>query len=396
METGCHSLHRLKHRAVITLIMVCSLLFYIMCMHIHYYQKLIETVGVLKNFDQELQQKALYSLFTGSVDVEDGKYVLMKNGYQFSGKYFVLIDSFPIAVSLGYLTLMIILLYIYKVYLINQTKKLENELDYLKIEVEHFLFGENINRNSIYKESNYLLDRLEQRVYDVKQRNENELRKATNFHQNIVHQINTPLNTIKILVEHLYETGKINSDYLKDINYAIEKASDLAQIYLRSSKMEMGRVNYSFEEIELHELIEELFISLKIYAEYNHIELINECENFTIYADAVWIKEAISNIIKNSIEYANEGTRVIISSDYSIEKNIIYIDNDCVLENINLINFERFESSQTGIGIGLHLCKQIIETHLGEIYVRQRESGGLRFIIKLPKMVHKEKIDLED
>lgn len=396
METGCHSLHRLKHRAVITLIMVCSLLFYIMCMHIHYYQKLIETVGVLKNFDQELQQKALYSLFTGSVDVEDGKYVLMKNGYQFSGKYFVLIDSFPIAVSLGYLTLMIILLYIYKVYLINQTKKLENELDYLKIEVEHFLFGENINRNSIYKESNYLLDRLEQRVYDVKQRNENELRKATNFHQNIVHQINTPLNTIKILVEHLYETGKINSDYLKDINYAIEKASDLAQIYLRSSKMEMGRVNYSFEEIELHELIEELFISLKIYAEYNHIELINECENFTIYADAVWIKEAISNIIKNSIEYANEGTRVIISSDYSIEKNIIYIDNDCVLENINLINFERFESSQTGIGTGLHLCKQIIETHLGEIYVRQRESGGLRFIIKLPKMVHKEKIDLED
>ena len=396
METGCHSLHRLKHRAVITLIMVCSLLFYIMCMHIHYYQKLIETVGVLKNFDQELQQKALYSLFTGSVDVEDGKYVLMKNGYQFSGKYFVLIDSFPIAVSLGYLTLMIILLYIYKVYLINQTKKLENELDYLKIEVEHFLFGENINRNSIYKESNYLLDRLEQRVYDVKQRNENELRKATNFHQNIVHQINTPLNTIKILVEHLYETGKINSDYLKDINYAIEKASDLAQIYLRSSKMEMGRVNYSFEEIELHELIEELFISLKIYAEYNHIELINECENFTIYADAVWIKEAISNIIKNSIEYANEGTRVIISSDYSIEKNIIYVDNDCVLENINLINFERFESSQTGIGIGLHLCKQIIETHLGEIYVRQRESGGLRFIIKLPKMVHKEKIDLED
>lgn len=56
METGCHSLHRLKHRAVITLIMVCSLLFYIMCMHIHYYQKLIETVGVLKNFDQELQR----------------------------------------------------------------------------------------------------------------------------------------------------------------------------------------------------------------------------------------------------------------------------------------------------------------------------------------------------
>ena len=301
METGCHSLHRLKHRAVITLIMVCSLLFYIMCMHIHYYQKLIETVGVLKNFDQELQQKALYSLFTGSVDVEDGKYVLMKNGYQFSGKYFVLIDSFPIAVSLGYLTLMIILLYIYKVYLINQTKKLENELDYLKIEVEHFLFGENINRNSIYKESNYLLDRLEQRVYDVKQRNENELRKATNFHQNIVHQINTPLNTIKILVEHLYETGKINSDYLKDINYAIEKASDLAQIYLRSSKMEMGRVNYSFEEIELHELIEELFISLKIYAEYNHIELINECENFTIYADAVWIKEAISGFVKQTV-----------------------------------------------------------------------------------------------
>ena len=58
--------------------------------------------------------------------------------------------------------------------------------------------------------------------------------------------------------------------------------------------------------------------------------------------------------------------------------------------------FERFESSKTGIGIGLHLCKQIVEKHLGKITVERSPLGGLRFVIELPKYSHKQKIELEE
>ena len=103
MEAGCHSLHRLKHRAVITLIIVFSLFFYIISIHIHYYQRILEVVGILRNVDFEIQQIALYDLFTGSVDEEDGKYVLMKNGYQFTGRYYLFFDLFSIIISFIYI-----------------------------------------------------------------------------------------------------------------------------------------------------------------------------------------------------------------------------------------------------------------------------------------------------
>lgn len=397
METGCHSLHGLKHKAVIALTIVCSLLFYIICIHVHYYQQILETVGTLRNVDEKLQQEALHSLFTGSIEVEDGKYVLMKNGYQFSGQYYLFFDSFFITCSLCYLMFLLSILCIYKKYLVDSTSQVEKELDYLKTEIEHFLFGANVIRNNNYKECNYLLDRLEQKYYDMSQNNKNESYKMINFHQNIIHQINTPLNTIRILVEYLYNEGKIDKEYLDNMNYAIEKASDLAHIYLRTSKLDTGRVKYQFERIELFEMVEEVFFSLKIYAEYYHTILINKCDDGIIYADALWIMEALKNIIKNVIEYSGERKRIIVQSKTFKGSTIIYID-DNVNSSINIgnISFERFQSSQSGIGIGLNLCKQIVEAHLGQIKVEKSLLGGIRFIIILPKQPQKLKIKLED
>lgn len=296
METGCRSLHRLEHRAVITMIIVFSLLFYILCMHIHYYNRTLEVIGMLKNVDEKIQQISLYRLFTGLIDVEDGKYVLMKNGYQFSGQNFLFLDTFSIGLSVGYLIITTILLRIYKIYLNKQMNQVKNELDYLKTEIEHYLFGTKIIRNDNYRECNYLLDRLEQSLHSINLSNKKEFDRMIDFHQNIIHQINTPLNTIKILIEFLYNDSRIDKQFLDDMNYAIQKASDLTRVYLRNSKLETGKVRYNFQKIELCDLIEEVFCSLKIYADYYHAILINKCENSVIYADEVWIKEAIENI----------------------------------------------------------------------------------------------------
>lgn len=397
MEAGCHSLHRLKHRAVITLIIVFSLFFYIISIHIHYYQRILEVVGILKNVDFEIQQIALYDLFTGSVDEEDGKYVLMKNGYQFTGRYYLFFDLFSIIISFIYIIFLIYLFNSYKKRINESTVKIEKELDYLKEQMEYFLFNTKFIRNDSYKECNYLLDRLEQISNDMEQKNKKESNKMINFHQNIIHQINTPLNTIKILVEFLYDEGKVNKSYLDSMNYAIEKASDLARIYLRTSKLDTGKVRYHFENIDLFEMIEEVFHSLKIYADYYEIDLINKCDNTIIYVDIVWMKEAIENIVKNIIEHVGNEKRIEIHSETIYDLTIIYIDDNGISSfSIDDINFERFQSSQSGIGIGLHLCKQIIDAHLGEIKVEKFSLGGSRFIIKLPKQPCKKKFNPEE
>lgn len=393
METRCHSLHRLKHRAVITLIIVCSLLFYIILMNLFFYKRTLEIIGVLRYVDQDIQQQALYNLYSGSIEVLDGKYVLMKNGYQFSGQFYLVFDSFFIGINVAYLFLMFYGIHLYKTNIKKQINSKDKELNYLKTEVEHFLFGSLIDRNDDYRECNYLLDRLEQRMYDMNQLNEKELKQIISFHQDIIHQIITPLNTIRILIEYLYMKGNIDNDYLDNMSYAIEKASDLANLYLKSSKIDTGKVSYHFEDINLYELVDEVLNDLQIYANYYHSILSNQCENLIIHVDSLWIKEAIGNIVKNSIENSGEKKKILISS--FLTDNLIYIkiENEANIDEIQNINFERFESSKSGIGIGLHLCKQIVEAHLGEIFVEKNKLGGLSFVIQLPRQSYKKKVD---
>lgn len=161
--------------------------------------------------------------------------------------------------------------------------------------------------------------------------------------------------------------------------------------------MDAGKVILEYEELQLHDLIEDIFKLLKITADYFNASLINQCDDSIIYADEAWIKEAITNIVKNAIENAGDGKTVMVSSTSTSESVRIFIDDNGDADVIvDEVVFERFESSKTGIGIGLHLCKQIVEKHLGKITVERSPLGGLRFVIELPKYSHKQKIELEE
>ncbi len=72
-------------------------------------------------------------------------------------------------------------------------------------------------------------------------------------HQDIIHQIKTPLNVIKIWVEQLELQGKMTRSEFNTINYAIEKATGLANTYMRASKFDAGKVEFENEEINLYE-----------------------------------------------------------------------------------------------------------------------------------------------
>lgn len=355
METGCSSLHRLRYKAVKALIIVLSLLFYVVGMHTHYYQRTLTVIGALREAEPEVQQQALHSLFENTGDIEDGIYVMMKSGYHYQGQTALYIDIFVIVLTVGFAAIVFMILQYYKRSSSQKAYMLENEL------------------------------------------NESELGRMMTFHQNIIHQIYTPLNTIKLLTEQLAQENAIEKSYQETMNYAVDKAARLAYIYMRASKMDAGKVILEYEELQLHDLIEDIFKLLKITADFFNASLINQCDDSIIYADEEWIKEAITNIVKNAIENAGDGKTIIVSSTSTSESVRIFIDDNGDADVIvDEVVFERFESSKTGIGIGLHLCKQIVEKHLGKITVERSPLGGLRFVIELPKYSHKQKTELEE
>lgn len=396
METRRSSLQRLNKKAVRIIIIFLSLLFYVIGMHFYYYQKTLSIIGSLKTSEPIVQQQVLNSLFTRANGIEDGIYVLMKNGYYHYGQFVLFFDPFVIVLTLIYILIIILLLILYKRYSLKKAREINDELNYILDELEHFIYKGNMERKDQYKRCNYILDRLEYRLKDENDYNQEVIVTMIKTHQDIIHQIKTPLNVIKIWVEQFELQGKITRSEFNTINYAIEKATDLANIYMRASKFDAGKVEFENEEINLHDLIEDIFKLLKVQAEYFQTELVNNCDNIILYGDIVWIGEAISNIIKNAIENAGMCKKVFISSELVENKiEIIIEDNGNVNELVDYISFERFESSKTGIGIGLHLCKQIIERHLGEILVERSTLGGLKFTIVLPKYEQKKKVELE-
>ena len=94
METRRSSLQRLNKKAVRIIIIFLSLLFYVIGMHFYYYQKTLSIIGSLKTSEPIVQQQALNSLFTRASGIEDGIYILMKNGYYHYGQFVLFFDPF--------------------------------------------------------------------------------------------------------------------------------------------------------------------------------------------------------------------------------------------------------------------------------------------------------------
>ena len=289
METRRCSIRRLNKKAVRMIIILLSLLFYIISMHFYYYQKMLSIIGSLKTSEPTVQQWALNSLFTRAYGIEDGIYVLMKNGYYHYGQFLLFVDPIVISITLFYIFIVFFILLMYKKYVNQKAVELQDELNYVLEELEHFIYKGNMERKDQYKRFNYVLDRLEHRLKDANDYNQEMFVKIIKTHQDIIHQIKTPLNVIKICVEQLELQKNIDRNEFNTINYAIEKATGLANTYMRASKFDAGKVEFENEEINLYELIEDISKLLKVQAEYFQTELVNNCDNIIFYGDIVWI-----------------------------------------------------------------------------------------------------------
>ena len=107
-----------------------------------------------------------------------------------------------------------------------------------------------------------------------------------------------------------------------------------------------------------------------------------------IYCDLKWQVEAITNILKNAVEYSNHGDRVLIDcEDNNIYTQIKIIDYGKGMDKEDIQNiFKRFykgkNSGKDSIGIGLSLSKAIIEEDNGRVSVDSKKNKGTIFTIK--------------
>lgn len=210
--------------------------------------------------------------------------------------------------------------------------------------------------------------------------------------QDISHQLKTPLTSITIMLDNMIDNPDMDNivrdKFIRQIKREVLNITFLVQSILTLSKFESNTITFIEEDNNIKDIIDMAISNVANLCDLKDIKIIFKGKNSRIYCDFRWQVEAITNILKNAIEYSDKGSKIIIEgmvNNLYYEIKIKDYGKGMDKEDVDNI-FKRFYkgkmSSGDSVGIGLSLSKKIIEKDNGLISVDSTKGEGTTFIIK--------------
>ena len=215
------------------------------------------------------------------------------------------------------------------------------------------------------------------------------------FIANMSHEIRTPLNAIVGFAHLVTETTNASEqrEYFSIINKNCDLLLKQINDILDLSKIESGRLNYNVSEVELRDICQEAYVvqSLKMTSDvallYNSVAM----PSVRLWIDPHRVEQVLLNLLSNAIKFTSKG---FISLFYEVEDMFVRVSvmdtgigiSEEKLESV----FERFvklDDFYQWAGLGLPICKMIVEQLGGEIGVRSELGKGSTFWFTLPLVV---------
>jgi heavy metal sensor kinase len=240
------------------------------------------------------------------------------------------------------------------------------------------------------------LSRLAETFNAMISRLKDSFQRINQFSIDVSHELKTPLTILKGETEVALRKERSNEEYRHLLQSNLEEIDRMAQIIddlLLLSKADRKDVKLNIENISLRDLIADVCMKMKIFADKKEITLmVDELADVRLSGDELKLRRMLWNIIENGIKYTPKDGMVTVSS---------YTNNGCVCINVrdNGIGisaddmkyiFDRFyradrsRKRESGSGLGLSISKWIAEAHKGAIEVTSQPAQGSQFLIKLP------------
>ena len=216
------------------------------------------------------------------------------------------------------------------------------------------------------------------------------------FISTLSHEIRNPLGFIKgytttLLRKDAQWDKESQEEFLTIIDQETDRLQDLIVNLLDSAKLQSGQVMMNFETVRLDALMNDILGRAKLH--HPDLKIISQMELpvTPIQADSRRLAQLFENIISNSVKYA-PGSPVFITIKQQDSGVWIQIRDEGpgIPEKFAQRIFDRFfrvpdnRITIHGSGLGLFICKQIVQAHSGEISVKTTEGVGTAFEIYLP------------
>jgi signal transduction histidine kinase len=225
------------------------------------------------------------------------------------------------------------------------------------------------------------------------------LRLKSDFVSSVSHEFKTPITAIKTLIERL-QLGKVNTldkrkEYYSVISQDADKLSSLVRNILDYSKVDAGRKQYFFQEIDIAQLVEdeiENFKRDKIYAGIKiETQISKDIPGLDIDREAFSL--TLNNLLENAVKFS-PGRKVIFVEVRKEAENVRVDvkDNGMGIPSGEMDKiFDKFyqgknavQQSIRGTGLGLALVKYTMEAHGGKVLVESNVGQGSTFSLIFP------------
>ena len=220
-----------------------------------------------------------------------------------------------------------------------------------------------------------------------------------NFAAIVSHELKSPLGAVQqnlyTLVAELSDT--VTEDQKRRLERMKSRIADLVELihtWLRAISVDIETIRENFEPVSVTSVIAKAVESIEPHAVRKAIEVETSLEEplGPVFGDEGTLTEALVNLGNNAVKYSHVGSKVLIKAKEKDGHVLISVSDTGVgipEEDLPFIfdDFYRAKSGQEiagGAGLGLALCKRIVETHDGSINAESELGKGSTFVIRLP------------
>jgi signal transduction histidine kinase len=358
-------------------------------------KKLEQGLTIVEKIDYKHHiQNALKFLAEGYAELKD-----FEKSYQFQQRYIAIHDSIYTEESNQKIN---------ELQTLYETEKKDKELKikdlqiYNQQNVQYFLIGLAILLLvlGIVLWNRYQLKIKTNRLLDAKNRELAQLNATKDkLFAVVAHDLKNPLSAFRSITQSLSENvlsvSKEEIDYfIRQLNQSANQLFDLLQNLLNWAVSQIGKLPFQPENLNLKTIIDENIKLLKINAEAKNQELnANIPEAIQVRADRQMLRAILRNLMSNAIKFTPENGKISISHSLSDSYTQIEVqdtgiglsENDIqklfnIEEDVNQIG----DSPEKGTGLGLLLCKELVEKHQGKIWVESELGVGSKFCFTIP------------
>jgi signal transduction histidine kinase len=236
-----------------------------------------------------------------------------------------------------------------------------------------------------------------QHAYTALEQQNAESRLQEDFISTITHELRTPLGFIKGYTTTLLRSDtnwdqETQQEFLRIIDQEADRLQDLIENLLDSARLQTGNLKMDFQAVRVETLVRSVADRVKLHHPDLTVHLEAENQGLIIRGDPKRLGQVFENLLNNAVKYAPGSDVWVKIEGREAEGVVIHVEDrgpgipQRYLPHI----FDRFfrnpelEPFVHGSGLGLFICKKIVQAHQGQIYATSTVGNGTVFHITLP------------